>query len=301
MPKHALKSMTGFAEARVEHNGWCLRVDVKSVNHRFLDLRLRLPQGFESFEPRIRQLLRERLRRGHVDLVLHCEPTGAAAVQVNREVALAYLRAADELRRQFGMKAEPDLIALLRLPGVIAAESPADGQERERLGERLISCLGEALARLEEMREAEGRVLAEEMEKGLRAVSQGLQQIEALAERAAPAYAARLAARLRQLLGEIPLDAARLSQEAALLAERADVTEELQRLRSHLQQFGKLLRASDEVGKKLDFLLQEMQRETNAILSKTPGVEADGVSLTGFALELKSGIEKLREQAQNIE
>jgi len=114
MPTPAPKSMTGYAQAQVEHNGWALRLNLRSVNHRFLDLRLRLPEGFESFEPQIRQMVRERLRRGHVDVTLHFEPAGPAAVHVNRDVAVAYLQAAEELRKQFGLQAEPDLIALLR-------------------------------------------------------------------------------------------------------------------------------------------------------------------------------------------
>jgi uncharacterized protein (TIGR00255 family) len=293
--------MTGYAQASAEHNGWALRVHLRSVNHRFLDIRLRLPDGFEDFEPRIRQLLRGRLRRGHVDLTLHFEPAGPAAVQVNREVAVAYLKAAEELRQQFGMKTEPDVIELLRLPGVIAASGLASEEERTGLERHLMECIERALARLEEMRAAEGSHLAEEIERRLAAIGEHVEQIAVLAERVRPAYATRLAARLKELLGEAPLDAARLAQEAAILAERADVSEEIQRLRSHIQQVRKLLGSAGEVGKKLDFLLQEMQREANTLLSKTPGVEADGLSIAALALEVKSEIEKLREQAQNVE
>src|SRR2546425_2559043 len=117
----ACKSMTGYAQARVQHNGWALRISLRSVNHRFLDLHLRLPEGFDAFEPLIRQAVRERLRRGHVDVTLHFDPAGPAAVQVNRALAEAYWKAADELRRQFGLKTEPDPVAVLRLPGGIAA------------------------------------------------------------------------------------------------------------------------------------------------------------------------------------
>ena len=155
------KSMTGYAEAHVEQDGWSLRISLRSVNHRFLDLHLRLPEGFEAFEPRIRQVLRDRIRRGHVDVTLHFEPAGSAAVQVNRELAEAYLRAAEDLRRQFGMKTEPDLVAVLRLPGVIAAAGAPGGMrdptEQERLAAQVTSCLEEALACLEQMRRSEGK------------------------------------------------------------------------------------------------------------------------------------------------
>lgn len=301
----APKSMTGYAQARIEQNGWSLRVSVRSVNHRFLDLHLHLPEGFEPFEPRIRQLLRERVRRGHIDVTLHFEPAGPAAVQVNREVAEAYLKAAEDLRRQFGMKTEPDLVALLRLPGVIAATGTPGGtwseNEQERLATRVATCLEEALTRLDEMRRAEGRLLAEEMSRRLVHIAEKGAQIRTLAEQSRPAYARRLEMRLKELLGDTQLEPARLIQEAALLAERSDISEEIARLASHVEQFQKLLSGAGEAGKKLDFLLQEMQREANTMLSKTPGIEADGLAITDLALEVKSEIEKLREQVQNVE
>ncbi len=301
MSNATLKSMTGYAEARVEQEGWTLRLSVRSVNHRFLDVHVRLPEGFEPFEPRIRQKLRERVRRGHVDVTLRFEPVGPAAVRVNREVAAAYLQAAEELRQQFGIKTDPDLAAVLRLPGVIlAAGFPAE-EDQERLGNLVLACLEEALARLEEMQQSEGRLLAEEMAKILARIAEKAARIEAHAERIGPAYARRLEARLKDLLREAPLDPARLAQEAALTAERADISEELSRLRSHVQQFEKLLNGSGEAGKRLDFLLQEMQREANTLLSKTPGVEAEGLAITDLALDVKADIEKLREQVQNVE
>jgi uncharacterized protein (TIGR00255 family) len=300
----ACKSMTGYAQARVQHNGWALRISLRSVNHRFLDLHLRLPEGFDAFEPLIRQAVRERLRRGHVDVTLHFDPAGPAAVQVNRALAEAYWKAADELRRQFGLKTEPDPVAVLRLPGVIAAGTTAgefDVEEVERLGAQVTACLEEALGRLEEMRCAEGRHLVEEMRARLEQIGERAVKVEALAETIRPAYARRLDARLKDLLGETAMDPARLAQEAAILAERGDISEELARLRSHVEQFAKLLDGAGELGKKLDFLLQEMHREANTMLSKTPGVESEGLAITSLGLEIKGEIEKLREQVQNVE
>ena len=158
-----IHSMTGFAQARVERDGWSLRLNLRSVNHRFLDLHLRMPDGFEVFEPRIRQGVRSRLKRGHVDVNVYYEPAGPVAVQVNRELAEVYLKAVEDLRRQFGVTAEPDLLALFRLPGVVAAPgSAAELQEeemQERLGAQLDACLEQALDRLEAMRRAEGQTL----------------------------------------------------------------------------------------------------------------------------------------------
>jgi len=300
-----IRSMTGFAQARIERDGRSLRINLRSVNHRFLDLHLRMPEGFEVFESRARQAIRNRLRRGHVDVNVYYEPAGPAAVEVNHEVAEAYMKAVEELRRQFGVKTEPDLIALFRLPGVVAAPGAAselqNEEAQERLGAQLEACLEQALGNLETMRRSEGQTLATEMQGMLARIAGKTAAIESLAERVRPAFARRLESKLSELLNGLQVDPARLAQEAALLAEHSDVSEELARLRSQLEQFQKLLASAGEVGKKLDFLLQEMQREANTLLSKTPGVESEGLAIPGFALEVKSDIEKLREQAQNVE
>lgn len=299
------KSMTGFAEARMERDGWALRASLRSVNHRFLDVHLRIPEGLESLEPEIRRVLRERLHRGHVDVNLRVDPIGASAVEVKRDLAEAYLRAAEELRKQFALKSEPDLIALMRLPGVVAAPgAPAGGlsdEALEKLRVLVAECFELAVARLEEMQLIEGKTLANAMRIHLAHLEDNAKQIAVLAEKMRPAFAKRLETRIRELLGDGTVDPARLAQEAAILAERSDVAEELARLASHTSQFAKLLDSSGEAGKKLDFLLQEMQREANTLLSKTPGVEAEGLQVTTLALEIKSEIEKLREQVQNIE
>ena len=297
-------SMTGFAQACGERNGWTLRVSVKSVNHRFLDLKLRMPEGFDLYELRLRQMVRERIHRGHVEVHLIVEPATAAPVQVNRELVQAYLRAAEELRKETRAAADVDVVALLRLPGVIGgllAAVPETEKEQERFGQALDDCLREALAKLDDMRREEGRHLAEELRARVARISEQTEKVCGLAATLRPAFARRLDARLKELLGGTSIEPARLAQEAALLAERSDVSEELDRLRSHLQQFAKLLDGAGELGKKLDFLLQEMHREANTLLSKTPGVETEALAITGLALEIKAEIEKLREQVQNIE
>jgi len=297
--------MTGYAEARMERDGWAMKASLRSVNHRFLDVHLRIPEGLESLEPEIRRVLRERLHRGHVDVTVRVDPVSASAVQINQDVAQAYLRAADDLRKQFGLKAEPDLISLMRLPGVVAAAgAPAGGFSEEslaRLRAQVGECFELAVTRLEEMQIAEGRTLAAAMRVHLKNIEERAAQIAAMAEQLHPAFAKRLQERLVDLLKEAAFDPARIAQEAAILAERSDIAEELARLSSHVTQFGKLISGAGELGKKLDFLLQEMQREANTLLSKTPGVDSDGLRITGLALEIKSEIEKLREQVQNIE
>ena len=300
--------MTGYAQARAEQNGWSLRLSLRSVNHRFLDLRVHMPEGFEAFEPQMRQLVRDHIQRGHVDLTVHLELSRSAGLQIDRKLAGAYWRAIEELRQELNLAPEPHLGALLRLPGVVAspgsasaAASAFDEKELEQLGSRLGACLAEALGKLDEMRREEGRSLAREMNELLSSIGTKTARLEALSERSRPVYAQRLKVRLQELLGTLPVDPIRVAQEAAVLAERADVAEELARLRSHVDQFDRLIHEAGELGKKLDFLLQEMQREANTLLSKTPGLGQEGLDMTELGLQVKADIEKLREQVQNVE
>jgi uncharacterized protein (TIGR00255 family) len=296
-----LKSMTGYAQARAVENDWNLRITIRSVNHRFFDLHLRMPEGFEPVEPQVRKIIRERVRRGHLDVTLHYELAGPAAVGVNEEVAAAYLVAVNSLRKKFSIQTEPDLAAILRLPGVIGAATGSLDNGLERIEAVVVKVLHEALDRLDRMRGEEGVHLFNDMNARLTTITTLTAGVAKLAERARPAFAKRLELRLKELLGEEPLDPARLAQEVAIAAERSDVSEELARLASHVQQFGTLISTGSDAGKKLDFLLQEMQRESNTLLSKTPGNEAEGLEITRLGLEIKSEIEKLREQVQNIE
>ena len=300
MPKADLKSMTGYAQARVEQYGWIVQLSLRSVNHRFLDLRIRMPEGWDALESEIRQVMREKIRRGHLDVALQVEAEKGNSVSIHKDIAAAYLKAARELGEQFGVKADPDLAAIMRLPGVTSMGAPGD-QEIEQLSAMVRQCLAQAIERLDHMRQLEGHVLGEELSRRLHTLSEHARQVEILSERARPAYAKRLDARLKELLGSISMDPTRLAQEAAFAAERSDTTEELARLHSHVQQFRGLLDSGGEVGKKLDFLLQEMQRETNTLLSKTNGMDTEGLEITKLGLEMKSEIEKLREQVQNIE
>src|SRR5579863_7332525 len=167
-------SMTGYAQSRHEQNGWAVRVSLKSVNHRFLDLKLRLPEGFDLYELRLRQLVRERIHRGHVEVHVSVEPGAATPIQVNRDLVTNYLRAADELRLQTSVSAALDVVALLRLPGVIgglAPSVPEHEEEQEQLGKGLESALREALGKLDEMRRAEGRHLVEDLRRRLAHIS----------------------------------------------------------------------------------------------------------------------------------
>jgi uncharacterized protein (TIGR00255 family) len=302
--KPECRSMTGYAMVRGEFAGWLIRVSVKSVNHRFLDVKIRIPDSLEPYEHRLRQTVRGRIHRGHLDVHLSVDPGEAAPVHVNRSLLNAYVHAAQELKEQTAAKAELDPVSLLRLPGVItglATVLPETEEEQEEFGKVLDKYLLDALGKMDEMRKTEGRHIAEELRSRVANIGAMAEQVRELVATLRPAFARRLEARLRELLNGTNVEASRLAQEAALLAERSDISEELDRLRSHLQQFSKLLDGAGELGKKLDFLLQEMHREANTMLSKTPGVESEALAITGLSLEIKSEIEKLREQVQNIE
>jgi uncharacterized protein (TIGR00255 family) len=302
--KAECRSMTGFAMMRGEFHGWNIRVSVKSVNHRFLDVKLRMPESLEPFEYRLRQAVRAQIHRGHIDVHVSAEPGETAPVHVNRELLRKYVEAAEGLMQQTGSKSEMDVVSLLRLPGVItglASVLPESEEEQEEFGKALEKHLHEALGKMDEMRKAEGRHLAEELRSRVELIGEQAEKVRELVATLRPAFSRRLEARLRDLLNGTTVEPSRLAQEAALLAERSDISEELDRLRSHLLQFTKLLDGAGELGKKLDFLLQEMHREANTMLSKTPGVESEALAITGLALEIKAEIEKLREQVQNIE
>lgn len=293
------RSMTGFAQAEAPHEDWSLRIALRSVNHRFLDLRLYLPAGCEALEPLLRRILRERLLRGHVELTLHFDaPPGV--VGVNRKLAAAYLEEVEALRRQFQIEASPNLVELLRLPGVLSpAAIPTEADDG--FEDAVSRCLNQAIERLNQMREDEGYALTAEMRRHLARITTLADQIGVLAQRALPLIVQRLESRLKELVKGVGLDPARLAQEAAIAADRGDTCEELTRLRSHVRQFRAILDGPAEMGKELDFLLQEMQRETNTLLSKIPGTEAEGLEMTRLGLEMKAEIEKLREQVQNLE
>jgi uncharacterized protein (TIGR00255 family) len=297
-----LRSMTGYAQAQTEEGGWVVRVTLKSVNHRFLDLRLRLPDELASVEPRLRALVRDHIRRGHVDIAFQLENAQRQAADVNEDLLRRYLELYRRLQKDYGLAGEPDLAALLRLPGALragpAAPTAEEGERLTSLAERL---LREGLNRLDEMRAAEGSALARDLRGCVERVRAGEQQLRRLSEQALPGAQRHLSERLRELLGDASLDPARLAEEAAYLAERSDIREELTRLESHAAQFLELLDADGAVGKRLDFLVQEMNRETTTALSKSPGLEAEGLEMTRVGLEMKAEIERLREQVQNVE
>ncbi|HKS75290.1 MAG TPA: YicC/YloC family endoribonuclease [Terriglobales bacterium] len=290
--------MTGFAQVKGQVNGQLgFTLSLKSVNHRFLDIHFRMPADSDALEMKLRRLLKEKLARGHVELTLNLERGSSDSASLNRELVGGYIQAFRKAAGEFGIAAEPDLNAILRMPGALElTELPAS----EDLDNAVLASANEALVRLNRMREEEGRGIESELRQRMDHVEAASQGVEKHRQAVLQTYLEKLRVRLQELIGS-QVDSERMLQEAALLVDRSDVQEELVRLQTHVNHFRGLLDEGAEVGKKLDFLLQEMNREANTLLSKTSGLAGEALKITEMGLAIKSEIEKAREQVQNLE
>jgi uncharacterized protein (TIGR00255 family) len=298
-PSMNIRSMTGYAQVK-QHvsDQLTITLSLKSVNHRFLDLHLRIPNELDTVEMKVRRVLKERLHRGHIEVTLGLERAGGATFTVNRELVGGYLSAFRQAAEEFGVSAEPDLNAVLKLPGALSAAG-SDGASEE-LEKQVTATLELAIERLNLMREEEGRSAVAELRERMQHLSKATLEVESLRHKVLKAYHDKVSGRMQELIGA-HADADRILQEAAMLAERSDIQEELVRMKNHIQHFHSHIDAGGEVGKKLDFLLQEMNREANTLLSKTTGVAGEALRITELGLAMKSEIEQAKEQVQNLE
>ncbi|WP_213806910.1 YicC/YloC family endoribonuclease [Granulicella sp. dw_53] len=299
----AIFSMTGFASVQgllQGQGGFTLMV--KSVNHRFLDLNLRLPSQCDALEVQMRRMLKERLRRGHVEVTLQVERRVGGQIQLNRELLDAYVQAYRDAAALHEVAAEPDLNMLLRVPGVMSAENGLNKDDMVGLEQAVLEQLGPVLARLDEMRAQEGEALATELRASMARLGEFAVEVAELRGSVRDVQFERLRGRIAELTKGVPVSEERLLAEAALLAERSDIEEEVVRLRTHVERFLAMLDEGGELGKRLDFLLQELNREANTMLSKTSGATgSNGLRITELGLEMKAEIERAREQVQNLE
>ncbi len=293
-----LRSMTGFAQVRGQVNAHlAFSLSLKSVNHRFLDLHFRLPSDTDSLEMKLRRILKEKLARGHVEVILSLDRAGTNGVALNRQLIAGYIQAFRAAADEFGVEGEPDLNVVLRMPGAMEAGAEKAGDEMETA---VMARAEEALSKLNEMREQEGRSIDTELRARLANLQKAAAGVEIHRNTILRSYSERLQARMQELLGA-QVDKERILQEVAVLVDRSDIQEELVRLNAHVKHFVGLLDQGGEVGKKLDFLLQEMNREANTLLSKTSGLAGEALKITEMGLLMKSEIEKSREQVQNLE
>jgi len=293
-------SMTGFARAQIlVHDQLSYTLSVKSVNHRFLDVQLRLPSGLDALEMELRKAIKDNLVRGHVDLTLSIDRSSQQTAGYNRELVNGYLAAFAAAREEHGLGGQPDLNAILRLPGALQNENRGN-EDQAALTESVLREIVPLLAELKTMRAREGEALEAILHGTLDRLAEVTEGVAAMRPEVEDRYQARLTERLLAATGP-EFNRQRLLEEVAVLVERSDIAEELERMATHIGHFRELLAAGGEVGKKLDFLLQEMNREANTLLSKTGGAGGKGTRITELGLAMKSEIEKAREQIQNIE
>lgn len=293
-----MKSMTGFGRGTMQGDGFAVAVDLKTVNNRFLDVHLRASAELSSVEATVRRRIGERLSRGRVDVNVTIDRTSEIAYELNRPLIAGFIEAMRAMQQEFGLSGEPDINVLARLPG--AMQAARNGVTEEMLG-GVEQALAQALDDLEVMRGREGEALAAEMRARLDDIERHLPIIESLSGEQVENYRARVNRRISELLARdgleiVELDQGRLAQEVAYLADRSDITEEIARLRSHVTQFRDALDSAGDTGKRLDFLLQELNREANTVLSKSTDLAIKEASIA-----IKAAVEKLREQVQNVE
>ena len=293
-------SMTGFARVQVRvQDQLSYTLSVKSVNHRFLDAQLRLPNGLDALEVELRKALKDSLVRGHVDLTLSVDRSVQQKAGYNRELVAGYVAAFTAARDEFGLGGEVDLNAILRLPGALQSDNRGE-DDLTILADSVRQQIAPLLDELKIMRAREGEALAEILNTTLDRLTEATNGVAEMRPEIEQRFQDRLTQRLLAATGP-EFNLQRLLEEVAVIVERSDVAEELARMHTHIGHFRELLAAGGEVGKKLDFLLQEMNREANTMLSKTGGVGGKGTRMTELGLAMKSEIEKAREQIQNVE
>jgi len=289
--------MTGFGRGAVVETGFAVTVELKTVNNRYLDVSLRLPGDMQQLESTIKRAIANRLSRGRVDVNLQFDRAEEVNYDLNRPLIEGYLAAMKTMQQEYSLSGEPDLNVIARLPNVLVSR-------RDELSDEFVvaveTAVDLAIDDLEKMRSNEGQMLAAELETRLNEIERRLSPIESEAASVSDEYRQKLTKRISEMLAksdsQIELDQSRLAQEVAYLADRSDISEETARLRSHIDHFRQIMKDEKEVGKRLDFLTQELNREANTIASKT-----GNLTIKEHALSIKSEIEKIREQVQNVE
>ncbi len=291
-----IRSMTAFARISAAGSlaGWT--VEVRSINHRFFEFSLRVPPVLADFESEIRDKVQQQIRRGKVSVSIsrNGEEERPKEISLNESAIKVYMAALAKLKKRFKAGGEISSSDLLKLPGVFTVRMPEENPRQ--IWARIEKLLRQAVDKTLTAKELEGKQLAKDIQQRLAGITKAVAKIEGLAKDQPARLEKRLAERMAVLLGDKGMDPERLHREAALLAERTDITEEVVRLRSHLELFGKRLQGTGEVGRELDFLCQEINREIN-----TMGSKAQLFDISREVVFLKGELEKIREQIQNIE
>jgi uncharacterized protein (TIGR00255 family) len=293
-----LLSMTGFGEAHLEEDGLSLAVEIRTVNSRYFKAVIRLPEGYSSLESNVDSTVRQRIKRGTVTVVVRIERKACPDdYQINDAVLGGYRQQIGRLSERLGLPEAVGWDSLLGLPGVVDERSAREVRAEEDWP-RIEQLLGRAMGRVAEMRQQEGRAMAEDLAANCQAIRCQLEKVEQRAPAVAESYRTRLTDRLNVFLRDhdITVDAADVVREVGIFADRCDISEEIVRLRSHLEQFIEILQQPESAGRKLEFITQEMFRETNTIGSK-----ANDAEIAQHVIEVKACIERMREMIQNVE
>ncbi len=297
----AVRSMTGYAAVRRQTSAGELSITLRTVNHRGLDLHFHQSSEFAPFETAMRTLLKQHLERGHVEIhIALTRDAESEQLGYNRDLLDSYIGLFRRACQDFQLDSKPDLNAFLAIPGILDAARDSKPLDQE-LEPEIIAALAVCIEELNRHRAREGRELCSDIERETAAIKEHTDRLCEVRSEAVPLFLERLRQRLDELMRDSGIAEARLAQEAALLADRSDIQEEVTRLAVHTNELRRILGEGGAVGKRLDFLLQEMNRETNTILSKTSGVGEAGLAITNLGLAIKANIERIREQALNLE
>ena len=291
-----IRSMTGYGRSQQILNGRDISVEIRSVNHRFFEFSARVPRIYGYLEEKMKSFVQGRVSRGKIDVnvTVFTVEGKESEVEINKSLAKGYVEALRELKEEFDLIDDLSLSSIARFGDIFSVRKAPEDEEVVWADVQVVA--QEAVQKFVEMREAEGHRLKEDVLAKLRRIEDILCQIEPLSPQTVVSYRERLTAKMKEVLQDQNVDEQRLLLEAAIYSEKIAVDEETVRLRSHLKQFTELLETDQAVGRKLDFLVQELNRETNTIGSKAQNIE-----ITGMVVEIKSEIEKIREQIQNIE
>ena len=290
-----IKSMTGFGRGKYENEGRMYTVEIKSVNHKYTDISVKLPRFLNSIEDKIRKRVAEVISRGKVDIFISFENYSSQGtnIRINRELAKEYLKELKALSEEADIKYDVNVIDITKFPEVLKIE---DEDIEDIISVEIMNAIDEALNNFVTMRAEEGAKLVEDMERRLQIVETKVEEIKGFSKTLVEDYMQRLEQRVTELMKDKVVDEARLAQEIVIFSDKSSIEEELTRLGSHIIQFKKLIKESSPIGKKFDFLVQEMNRETNTIGSK-----ANSIDITNRVIDIKTEIENIREQIQNIE
>ncbi|SHH09863.1 YicC/YloC family endoribonuclease [Tepidibacter thalassicus] len=290
-------SMTGFGRGEYKDEKFHFIVECKSVNHKYTDISVKIPRKISFLEDKVRQLVKEYIKRGRVDLFIKFELIGESDISLNLDINLAkqYYNILNKIKEEINVIDDISVLSIAKFPDVIKMEEKEE--EEEIIWNSLKNALINALLKLKDMREVEGVKLSQDIKLRCSLLQKYIEEIESLSYNVVIEYKEKLENRIKELLGDtIDIDENRLSQEVAIYADRSNITEEIVRFKSHIKQIEKTIDLNDLIGRKIDFLIQEMNREINTIGSKSSNLR-----ITELVVEVKSELEKIREQIQNIE